>query len=179
MNTYSKPEIRQLLARYYEGNTTESEEGALREYFAGGNVDPDFEDDRLLFKAMAGYSDKAVEVPAHLERLLSDSIDSWQRSERQPAPSHRVLGFIPWHHAGAIAASVAVLIGVGVMLFNSRGISTIPADTFTDPQEAYAETQRVLSIFSNTIDKSMQGLETMERSQDKALRLALEQLDKI
>ena len=179
MNTYNNAEIRRLLDRYYEGDTTESEETLLRDYFAQSEVDPDLEDDRLLFEAMTGDVCKAPEVPAGLERLLSDSIDSWQRSECRQAQSRRVLRFIPWRQPVSIAASVAVLLGLGIMFIHFRGDNSVPPDTFTDPQEAYAETQRVFLIFSNTIDKSMQQLEKMERSQDKALRYTLEQLDKI
>lgn len=181
MNTYNNAEIRRLLDRYYEGDTTESEENLLRDYFAQSEVDPDLEDDRLLFEAMTGDACKAPELPAGLERLLSDSIDSWQRSECRQAPPRRVLRFIPWRRPVSIAASVAVLLGLGIMFIHihSHGDNSVPTDTFTDPQEAYAETQRVFLIFSNTIDKSMQQLEKMERSQDKALRYTLEQLDKI
>lgn len=178
MNDYNKSEIRRLLNLYYEGNTTQGKEAVLRDYFSGGDIDSDFENDRLFLEALWG-NDSSVEVPSGLEQRLSDSIDSWQESEHKVHETRRRLRIIAMRRTFSIAASIAVLLGVGVLLFNTIGRNASPVDTYDDPMEAYAETQRVLTIFSNTIDKSMQELERAERSQEKAIRLAFEQLDKI
>lgn len=171
MNEYNKSEIRRLLDLYYEGCASESQERRLRDYFSGEVTDEEFADDRLFFNALAAADDK-IEVPEGLEQRLSQAIDSWQEAGRR----FRLLTF---RRSFSIAASVALLVGVGVMLFNTSARTSTPVDTYTNPMEAYAETQRVLTIFSNTIDKSMQSLEQADRSQDKALRLAFEQLSKI
>ncbi|MDE6377559.1 MAG: hypothetical protein K2K72_02315 [Duncaniella sp.] len=178
MNDYNKSEIRRLLDLYYEGRTSASEEAVLRRYFSGDDIDSDFEDDRLFFEALAG-SGETVEVPADLQGRLSAAIDSWQEAEHKSSATRLRLRLISMRRSFSIAASVALLLAVGVWLFNAGNRAASPVDTYSDPMEAYAETQRVLSIFSNTIDKSMQGLEQAENRQDKALRLALEQLDKI
>lgn len=186
MNDYNKSEIRRLLDLYYEGRASESQERRLRDYFSGEVTDEEFADDRLFFNALAAADDK-VEVPAGLEHRLSQAIDSWQEAGQTaeqkacetPPTAPRRFRLLTFRRSFSIAASVALLVGVGVMLFNTSARTSTPVDTYTDPMEAYAETQRVLTIFSNTIDKSMQSLEQADRSQDKALRLAFEQLSKI
>ena len=178
MNEYNKTDIRRILDLYYEGKTSASEEAALRDYFGRPDTDPEFDDDKMFFNALAG-DDNSTEVPADLEERLSHAIDSWQESEQKAKTTRRRFKFISLRPAIGIAASIAVLFAIGAMLLDNRTQTGEPADTFTDPMEAYAETQRVLTLFANTIDKSMQGIETADRSQDKALRLAFEQLNKI
>ena len=176
MNEYNKTDIRRLLDLYYEGKSSASDEAALRDYFARPDTDPELDDDKMFFNALAG-DDNSTKVPADFEERLSHAIDSWQESERKAVAARSRFKFISFRPAIGIAASIAVLFAIGAMLLNNQNRE--PADTFTDPMEAYAETQRVLTLFANTIDKSMQGMETADRSQDKALRLAFEQLNKI
>lgn len=178
MNEYNKTDIRRLLDLYYEGKSSASDEAALRDYFGQPDSDPEFDDDKLFFNALAG-NDDSIEVPADLEQRLSNAVDSWQESERKAVAARSRFKLISLRPAIGIAASIAVLFAIGAMLLGTPSQTREPADTFTDPMEAYAETQRVLTLFANTIDKSMQGMETAERSQDKALRLAFEQLNKI
>lgn len=176
MNEYNKTDIRRLIDLYYEGKTSANDEAALRDYFARHDTDPEFDDDKLFFEAMTS-DENLIEVPADLEQRLNSAIDSWEKSEQKAVAARHRFKIISFRRAIGIAASIAVLFALGAMLLGNR--THEPVDTFTDPMEAYAETQRVLTLFANTIDKSMQGLETVERSQDKAMRLAMEQLSKI
>lgn len=178
MNEYNKTDIRRLLDLYYEGKTSSSDESALRDYFARPDTDPEFDDDKLFFGAITG-DDSSIEVPAELEQRLNSAIDSWEESEQKAVAARRRFKFISFRRTIGIAASITVLFAIGAMLLGHQWQNREPADTFTDPMEAYAETQRVLTLFANTIDKSMQGMETAERSQDKAMRLAFEQHSKI
>ncbi len=179
MNENNKTDIKRLLNLYYEGKTSVNDEIIIRNYLSRPDCDPEFDDDKMFFEALAGNND-TIEVPTELQHRLSQAIDQWEEAERNATAVHRRrFRLISLRPSIGIAASIALLFALGTMRFGNQSITREPVDTFTDPMEAYAETQRVLTLFANTIDKSTQGMETAERCQDKAIRIALEQLNKI
>ena len=166
--------IKQLLDRFYSGSATADEEARLRQYFSGDNTDPQFDDDKIFIISLSKGPD--VEVPSDLEQRLSQAIDSWQLAEvSHPRPLRRKRSLL--RPVIGIAASIALLVGLGLKFYNPS--PTVPADTFSDPAEAYAETRRVLTLFANTVDKSMTGLQTAQQSSEKAMSLAFGRLNKI
>ncbi len=179
MNEYNTSDIKRLLDLYYEGKTSPGEETLLREYFANPDTPHEFDDDKLFFEAMSADDDDSIEVPQDLEQRLSTAITSWEKAEQKATARRHRFKLISFGRTIGIAASIALLFAIGAMHLGNQNQTHEPADTFTDPMEAYAETQRVLNLFAKTIDKSMKSIETAERSQDKAIRLACEQLDKI
>ena len=52
MIAMDKDEIRELLKRYYDAETSESEEARLREYLLGDEVDEEFLVDRNMMRAL-------------------------------------------------------------------------------------------------------------------------------
>ena len=59
-------EIERLLAEFYEGNTTESQEEALRDYFRTTEVPEHLQKDKEIFLNLCPDADQDIEVPAHL-----------------------------------------------------------------------------------------------------------------
>ncbi|MDE6225063.1 MAG: hypothetical protein K2M25_02875, partial [Muribaculaceae bacterium] len=76
MNENNKNDIRHILDLYYEGKSSADDEALLRDYFAGGEVDDEFADDKLFFDALADAND-SIEVPSDLEHRLNAAVDSW------------------------------------------------------------------------------------------------------
>lgn len=175
MNENSKRHIRQLLERYYNGDSSAAEEIELREFFKRTEADGEFTADRAIFEAM--IDTESVEVPEGFDAKLSKSIDSWEQAETRREVVKKKFSIKLFRLICSIAATVAVIIAVTPLLFKKN--TPQPVDTFTDPMEAYTETQRVLTFFAQTLDKSRQGIETAERSQEKALNIALDQLNKL
>ena len=64
-------EIERLLAEFYEGNTTESQEEALRDYFRTTEVPEHLQKDKEIFLSLNQGADRDVEVPAGLGDKLS------------------------------------------------------------------------------------------------------------
>ena len=60
MNRYDITDIRQVLERYYRGDTTEAEESMLRAYFAGDDVDSGLEADRDIFLSLSRSEERRV-----------------------------------------------------------------------------------------------------------------------
>ncbi|MDE5572741.1 MAG: hypothetical protein K2H32_02535 [Muribaculaceae bacterium] len=178
MNEYNKNDIKHILDRYYEGKSSAADDAILRSYFAEDEVDEEFADDKLFFEALADTND-LIEVPSGLEQRLSDAVDSWNDSENRIADSRRRFRLVKFIPTFGIAASIAILFAIGSFVINNNGQNREPADTFTDPMEAYAETQRVLALFAGTMEKGNEGLEIANQGREKALAMAMEQLNKI
>jgi hypothetical protein len=145
-------DIREILARYYEGATTEEEEFALAEYFSGHDVPGEFEQDKEWFK------NRRSNIPEPGEdfsrKLLSVTT--------MPVPiskvrSQRVL----WVYR--MAASVALLITGYLILHSLRSEPSYMNDTYNDPQLAMAEVQKVLSDVSLNMKKGTESLPEIKR----------------
>ena len=163
MNENNKNDIRHILDLYYEGKSSADDEALLREYFAGDEVDDEF---------------ASIEVPSDLEQRLNAAVDSWADSEKQKVESKRQFRLVKFIPTIGIAASIAILFVIGSLVMNI-GQTREPADTFTNPEDAYAETQRVLALFAGTLDKGTEGLEIADQGREKALAMVMEQLNKI
>lgn len=101
-------------------------------------------------------------LPDGLEHRLAATIDTLDASERtRKSISLRPRRKFPLRVIAGLAASVAVTVALGVHMFTTRpSTAPTPLDTCATPEEAYAETQRALLIFSNALNKGMEQLET-------------------
>jgi len=146
-------EVKIILAKYYEGLTTEEEESALAEYFAGDDVAEELYIDREWFRHSGNI---VVPEPAEdfSERLNALTEEGKSLSDKN---SIRVIWF------SRIAATIALLIS-GYLIAHS--IFSKPAymkDTYSDPQMAMAEVQRVLEEVSLNMKKGTDGLPELKK----------------
>jgi hypothetical protein len=138
-----------LVTQYFEGQTSVAEEMALRKYFTSSEIPPDLVQYKPLFQYLASNSSHEFtkEIP-----LLKDKRNS-----------------IKWV---SIAASVVVLLGVGLYTFRTYYTSKPSTDlgSFNDPQVAFEETQKALALLSmqvNTGIESVRYVQTYEDTRDK------------
>lgn len=99
-------EIKKMLDRYYEGESTPSETALLKEFFQTAQEIPaDMGADAVIFRSLAEADKAEVEVPADLkERIVAATTGARPR-------------FLNWRPLLAAAASAAVLISLLVALF--------------------------------------------------------------
>lgn len=156
-------ELRTLLDRFYNGETTSEEEQQIHQSLHSDDLSPEMSADRLLFDELYNLS---TDAPEGLENRLKRQIDGWNTVERSASRSSRTV-FLRW--TVGIAASLLLLFSLGMYLQNRSGqeqmahqnnISTPMQDTYSKPEDAYAETQRALVKFSKSLNK---GLKTMEK----------------
>lgn len=108
-------------------------------------------------------------TPDTLEQRLSETIDTLAESERTReaitiAPRHKM----SWRIFAGIAASVAVVMALGAHLLSAPStLPPTPLDTCATPEEAYAEAQKALLIFSSALDKGMRQVEVVNTTADK------------
>lgn len=128
-------EIERLLNKYYEGNTTESQEEVLKKYFETQDVPQRLLKDKKIFLSLR--ENVYMAVPTGLEDKLSRMIDQKEEEERKFFKRN-------WRWTGGIAASLVLLFGLGYSISNFRDSVAEPQDTFTDPQDAYKVLQATL-----------------------------------
>lgn len=136
----------------------------LIDRFAADDITPE-EQDRLI--SLLDCAD-TTDIPAGLEQQLAESIDRAAESEelrgrirvKEHGKGRR------WRILAGIAASVAVALTLGVHLLNRdlRTAPPTPRDTYTNPEDAYAEVQKALEIFSTTLGKGMRQVEMVENT---------------
>lgn len=149
--------IRQLLDRYYDGQTSEREEQVLKDYFLQDDVPPQWATDQRLFRQLYGADMPAIDG---LEQRLSRQIDSWNRVEKTASRRTRTIG-LRW--MAGIAASLLLLFAIGLLVDRQQKQAqyAVQQDTFDDPRDAYAETQKALMKFSESINKGLNKVENV------------------
>jgi len=127
--------IKSLLEKYFEAETTIAEENELKSYFSSSNVAPELEQ----YKPMFGYfSEAKYEQPNHQATIQSKT--------------KRNLTWI------SIAASVVVLFGIGAFYFNQE-TQNQDLGSFENPEIAFRETQKALDLLSGNFNKGVQSVQ--------------------
>ena len=145
MKDYSH--IEALLERYYDAQTSEAEEQRLKDFFLHEEVPVHLQAEKEMFLQL-----QASGVPEGLEERLSQSIDRWGKK-------HRTLR-LQW--IGSIAASLLLLFGAGWYLQEPPR-----KDTCATPEEAYAEAQKALVMFSTALNKGMKQMDALHETTER------------
>ena len=137
-------QIKSLLARFYEGQTTPEEERLLADFFRREDVPEDLQEDKQLFLLLAQTSDQ--EMPQEIADEITAFVNNLGQSDIQPLThvSQQRKGVIyrlktppkMWYR---VAATVVILlaIGGGMFIHQQRTLATDPfRDTCSTPEEA-------------------------------------------
>ncbi|MFZ0282085.1 MAG: hypothetical protein WAL29_10570 [Bacteroidales bacterium] len=149
-------EIKRLLERYYNAETSEDEELELRSFFDQEVVPDDLRDEKEIFF----YYDKVSDIQGpsgDFERKIIASIDDYEDLKAKKSGYRRIL-----FTATGIAAGILIL--AGTYFFFAR--ESEPVDTFSDPQIAYAETMKILYDVSARLNKGTEALEVVGMMQE-------------
>jgi hypothetical protein len=148
----NEEELKRLIEKYYNGNSTEDEESILKDYFRRGNIPEGYEAEKLIFS----YYNESSEIP-------EPSIDFEARIMAGIDASGRNNGFrkIKRYLLPVLSAAAGLLILVASYFLVVKKTET--GDTFTDPQLAYAETIKILRNVSLQLNHSTRALEPVAR----------------
>ena len=149
-------QIKSLLSRFYEGQTTPEEERLLADFFRREDVPEDLQEDKQLFLLLAQTSDQempqdiAEEITAFVNNLGQTKIQPLIPEDKQRKGVIFRLKTPPkmWYRA---AATVAILlaIGGGMFMHQQRAFATDPfRDTCSTPEEAAAQIQRANNMIA-------------------------------
>ena len=134
-------EIEKLLTAFYEGSTTEEQEEILKAYFGTEHIPECLREEQAFFRSFYGGR-TSPEVPSELEERLIRIIDA--KEEEEARVFHHNKAKRNWRWISSIAASMALLLGVGYGVYNYQDRIEEPKDTFSNPQEAYQVLQATL-----------------------------------
>lgn len=150
--------IRKLLAKYYDGQTSEEEECELARLFASGDVPDDMAEERLFFVHLHGSNDTSG-VPYGFEERLEDMVDRLAEADgagrSAVVPLRRRLKIV-----AGIAASVLFVASLGFGLLNRVDNMHTPS---VDDRIALAQAQEAILKFSMTLNKGLNSMEAAGR----------------
>lgn len=107
-------------------------------------------------------ADSSVPVPGSLHRRVEDALTAACAVKSVPGRKAWRFALIP----AAVAVAAALTVGL-----NYQSASRMPADTFTDPQAAYAELERTFGYISNKINAGREMTDAALSQVDKASRI--------
>ena len=144
-------QIKSLLARFYEGQTTPEEERLLADFFRREDVPEDLQEDKQLFLLLAQTSDQEMpqDIAEEMPQDIAEGITAFVNNLGQP----KIQPLIPedkqrkgvifrlktppkiWYR---VAATVAILLAIGGgVFFHQQTYTTDPfRDTCSTPEEA-------------------------------------------
>lgn len=133
-------ELRKQIDRFFEGQLSEADEQALRDYLAAHEVPREFFEEKRIVLALVPHT---PEIPDGLEERLSAFID------RLPARKRATRIAPVWRWTSGVAAALILASAAG--LYFTRQ----PAAPKLNDQEMYAcaEAQRALILVSQKLNK--------------------------
>ncbi|MGC9353483.1 MAG: hypothetical protein ACP5D9_06580 [Mariniphaga sp.] len=149
-------EIKQLLQRYFNGESTLAEERLLEKYFQSGDATDDLKEYTGFFKGVSELAETDRD-----EELENEIMDFIQKNEPEEKPKTRWL----WQMVTGIAASVIIVVG-GVLFYQHEKEPF--EDTFDNPEVAYAYAEQTLSYISDKYNKGLAGLANFEKLETAA-----------
>ena len=155
-------QIKSLLSRFYEGQTTPEEERQLVSFFRREDVPEDLQQDKQLFLLLAQTSEQ--EMPQEIADEITAFVNNLGQSDIQPLThvSQQRKGVIyrlktPPKILYRVAATVAILLAIGGgVLHHQRTYAPDPfRDTCATPEEAAAQIQRANSMIAKATEQCM------------------------
>lgn len=157
-------EIEDLLARYFNGETSIEEEKLLRDAFITGTVPPHLAAYQEWFAALSESHKDELSDPAFEESFLK-AID-----ESKVIPMHTGRRLI---YFASLAAGVLLLFGLFFTAYKNV-FTNNPKNTITNPDLAYAETQKALFLLCGNFKTGLNQVEkfgTFDKGMDQIQNL--------
>jgi len=164
-------QIKELLEKFYAGNTDLEEEERLTRYFSTGQVPEELLADKELFGVL-GQPDDEIDIPDGLNYRLEQAIDNAERKENRT----RHIGLFS---LTGLAAGLMIMLAVYLVYLredNPNIVSAHYSDTYNDPMQAYEETMKALNYVSSRFNdgtKSLKPLSQVNKSVQQIQPLSL------
>ena len=149
----------QLLASFYNGETTQEEEKLLATFFDRKDISEKWLVDSELFHVL--YDPTRIPLPEGLAERLEKKIDRHQQEQtvRKSGSKARKL------YVSLLSAAAVVLLCIGIFVFiHKNSKSDFIADTFTNPQEAAIAAEQTLLYVSSKLNQGLAPLEKVKES---------------
>lgn len=147
-------EVKQLLQRFFNGESSASEERKLETYFRSGKVAEELEEYAGFFEGINELA-RATEDDNSIEDQVMDYI---LENELQEKSKYRWM----WKTVTGIAASIIIVVG-GLLLYQQQDETY--KDTFERPEVAYAYAEQTLEYISSKYNKGLAELSNFDKLQ--------------
>ena len=128
-------EIERLLTRYYDGETSETEEKELKRFFTEEDVPAHLLAEKEIFMQLAAQP--APEIPEGLESRLSRKIDQWDTGERRTLKIKKHTRVLRLQWIGSIAASLRRTVPIQALSGTARYLRHPRRSIRTGPEGTY------------------------------------------
>ena len=142
-------EIKQILQKYFDGESSEQEEQLLEEYFHSDIIAQELMKYRSFFTGISELSSKRD------ERLEEEVMDYILENENREKTHYRWL----WQTASGIAAALVI----ALIVVNWGNNQSQWKDTYSDPEQAYAEATRTLQYVAGHYQKGIANLQPVKK----------------
>ncbi len=163
MKNYNKMnynDIRQILDRFYAGETSLEEEKNLKAFFDGKEVPEAFRDDELLFRTLS---------EAQPEEMLDQRFDEKILHHIEHSHSHLIRRKLIYSLSAVAAAAIVLLV-----IFSGNWFTKQPYGTIDNPQLAFAQTKKALQKVSVNLNKGLNPVKTAAADFNKPLNKVAE-----
>ncbi|MCY1719526.1 hypothetical protein OU798_04185 [Prolixibacteraceae bacterium Z1-6] len=144
-------EVKYLLQRYFNGESTEEEERSLEAYFQSGNVGEEVAEYAEFFGGISELANSTGD-----ETIEEDVMDYILENEHREKTKYRSM----WKMVTGIAASVIIVLGSFLVYQEQQKPFD---DTFKNPEEAYAYATQTLGFISGKYNKGMAELSNFDK----------------
>jgi hypothetical protein len=150
-------EIEILLEKYYEGETTISEERILKDFFAQDDIPSHLMEHKSFFNFQVG--EIRITMPDFDIERVTGSEAQESKVIRMPAGRRTIL------YVTSIAASLVILFGIGYTFQNDifdRQLSKQSTGEITDPVLAYEQATNALMLVSSCLNTGIVQAEKLQ-----------------
>lgn len=160
------PNIEGLLQKYWQGETTRSEEQQLRAFFTEGPVPAHLKEYIPIFTFFMDERNASMKDPAFSNRLARRALQ--QEPENRPDKGTlRPLFLNPFLRMAAGLALVLTLFFLFPAPQKLQEVHTMKMDTYENPQEAYQAAHAALLFLSSRIQKGYgEAVDQIERARN-------------
>lgn len=144
-------EVKILLQRYFDGESTDADERKLEAYFQSGEVDAEVAEYAEFFGGISELTTLADDPT-----IEEDVMDYILENEHREKTRYRSM----WKVVTGIAASVIIVLG-GFLFYQEQQKPF--SDTFKNPDEAYAYATHTLEFVSGKYNKGLAQLSNFEK----------------
>ena len=144
-------EVKILLLRYFDGESTDADERRLETYFQSGEVDAEVAEYAEFFGGISELVATVADDPTIEEDIMDYILENEQREKTR----YRSM----WKVVTGIAASVIIVLAS--FLFYQEQKKPFN-DTFNNPDEAYAYATHTLEFVSGKYNKGLAQLSNFE-----------------
>jgi hypothetical protein len=156
--------LKELLQKYYNGETTLKEENTIKKYFVENpDVDEEFRAEKeqfIMFDKAEKQNVPVEDFEKKLERLIDNQKVIYPGFKRNKI----------WIRVAAVAASILIIFGVynSVKYFTGKPEFK---DTIEDPYMAYEETKRTLLYISEKLNYGTRELDNVAKLNSSVQKL--------